>query len=255
MAHLTSKGGERGDDSFRYFSLWAGGLGHFATDPGLRICDSPTPARGRVRTLESAPRRSSLCVSFFSLSLTPPLSFSLAFSLRTLNAPAIVGVVFRIPSQFVQHANFLSKKLTSSPCRTILPFLLILLVLLLLPLLLFLALVPRTRTSDLGSPALAETARGEKDVYTARARTRSSRVMLLEHTERKRARLAFARSCAELRKSRMLRYARASGRRVPFSLSLFLSLSLSPLLSLSLFLSLTLSFSFSLEGRDGKRRS
>ena len=113
--------------------------------------------------------------------------------------------------------------------------------------------------SDLRSPERPQESREARRTFsTARARTRSSRVVLLEHTERKRARLALARSCAELRKSRMLRYARASGRRVPFSPSLSLSLILSHSLSLSLSLSSLLSralfFSLSPAGRDGSDR-
>lgn len=107
-------------DSFGYFSLRGRRTG--CTSPFKRswtsyFCDSPTPARARVRTLESAPRRSLLymCLSP-SLLLSPSVSFSLS-----LFAPSILPPLssqrrlLRTPEfrrSFVRHANFFLRRLT-----------------------------------------------------------------------------------------------------------------------------------------------
>lgn len=163
-----------------------------------------------MRTLESAPRHTALFLCAF-LSLSPSLAFLApsCYRRRRPRTPEFRRSFFPAREFSPENADFLAPNDFSFSSSS--------------------SFSSCTATSDLGSRSPAGTARGQKDVSTARARTRSNRVVLLEHTERKRARLALARSCAELRKSRMLRYARASSRRVTFSL--FLSFAFSHALS------------------------
>lgn len=190
--------------------------GYVATDPGLGIRDSLTPARARVRTLESAPRRSSMRVSFFlSLFLFP--SFSLPspslFAPSTLSSASSSSS--RIPSQFVRHANFLLRRLTSS--RRTIP----------LSLFLFLFLFRDPRISSLGR--LQEPRERREGRFLRQGRARGRIVWCCWNTRRENERVSrshgVVRSCAN-RECYATREPPTGGC-LSLSFSLFLSLSLS----------------------------